>query len=171
MSSTEGWLTGKPIKAIRWSLNQFYFPSDPHWNFIVDASIQWPGCMSHVIKRMHLLWNFSERLQDWDHVLTMYGLHRERLTLLCRVPWNRGLMHLLKEKVSTHVSLLNPRRLTWIETFCHWWILSACKDHSTSWFNLLFNRTEMLSKDDSLSPRDLDLWPTWIKPSNGTSTY
>ena len=41
----------------------FYNPSDAHWNFVADANIQWSGYKLHVIKRLHLLWNFLECLK------------------------------------------------------------------------------------------------------------
>ena len=40
---------------------------------MVSASIQWPGCMLKVIKRLHLVWNFSERLKDCNHDLIVGG--------------------------------------------------------------------------------------------------
>ena len=39
-----------------------------------------------------------------------------------------GLMHL--QKISTHVSLRNPHRLTWVDTFCNTWISWLSKDNS-----------------------------------------
>ena len=59
------------LKVICQSVNHFYNPSDDRWNFVVDASIQWPGCMLLVLKRLHFLWNFGERLKDCDNDLTM----------------------------------------------------------------------------------------------------
>ena len=40
----------------------------------VDASIHWRGCVLQLFKRLHLLWNFSERLNDWDDDLIMKEL-------------------------------------------------------------------------------------------------
>ena len=59
------------FKVIWQSLNHFFNPSEVHWNFIVDASIQWPGYMLQVMKRWHLLWNFRECLKECDHDLMM----------------------------------------------------------------------------------------------------
>ena len=49
-------------------------PADAHRNFIVDASIQLPGCMLQVIKCLHLYKNFCEHLKDCDNDLMMKGL-------------------------------------------------------------------------------------------------
>ena len=53
---------------------------------------------------------------------------------------NGGLMDL--RKVSTHVSLRSPRRLTWAETFRYLFFFSMSKDCSSSRFSQLFHNTD-----------------------------